>query len=82
MSGKYCRYCEHMNAGKCGKTGKTISEKRAKHSNRCRNFRLNAVDALRKNRKGYQPQLEERRIVTQGHQITMRELINTARKEE
>ena len=46
---KYCRYCCWLcvgDAAYCGKKKKVISDKQAKHSNDCKWFDFNEIDAF------------------------------------
>ena len=60
---QYCRYCDHLRLLGYAKLGEikclahqaSITEKQAKHTNECKQFELNQVDALRQNTKGYKP---------------------------
>lgn len=76
MAAKYCRYCQHLEAGRCRKTGNAVSPEHARHTTTCRDFCLNPVDALRMNRKGYTPRERVEKPVTDGHQITMLEVLH------
>jgi len=77
---QYCRYCEHVSTGafacKCRKTGKYMHRTDMKHTNRCKHFQLNPVDALRENVKGYRP--TGKKIVQYGglgKQVTLKEIM-------
>ena len=78
---QYCRYCEfaekHSHVFKCRKTGKYMYKPDMKHTNRCKEFKLNPVDVMRENVKGYKP--TGRQIVQfggLGEQIKLEDIIN------
>ena len=56
---QYCRYCHYltneMNGLYCPVTDRYITTKAARHTNTCHEYKLNRVDALRQNVKGYNP---------------------------
>lgn len=55
---QYCRYCSYFVTGNwnyCEKKGTNPSDSYAKHSNRCKYFELNPMDAYFENENGYQP---------------------------
>ena len=57
---QFCRYRDHMCSGDanwCEVRGKTYSDAHLKHTNRCRLFHLNPIDALMLNARGYRPRL-------------------------
>ena len=77
---QYFRYCEHVDVKfgihTCRKTGKIIHRPDMKHTNRCKLFKLNPIDALRENLKGYRP--TGRKIVQfggLGRQVKMSEIL-------
>lgn len=46
---QYCRYCSWLCVGDvayCGKLKKTMKEKQAKHTNHCKWYDLNTIDAF------------------------------------
>lgn len=78
---QYCRYCEFVDVKfgihTCRKTGEIIHRPVMKHTNSCKQFKLNPVDALRENVKGYRP--TGKKIVQfggLGEQVRMEEIIN------
>jgi len=78
---QHCRYCHYLmrEAGGlyCPMTDRYISEKAAKHTNECSEFRENRVDALRVNVKGYSPTgVKPVELGGLGKQIRMEEIIN------
>ena len=71
---QYCRYCSEMVCGDvnyCSKKKRTYTDKHIRHTNTCRDFDLNPIDALRINLKNYQPR--PKRIKPDGIQITWSE---------
>ena len=80
---KYCRYCDHMLCGRnqkfglCRKKHEYKERDGLKHTNNCKDFQFNPVDALRENVKGYRP--TGRKIEQYGglgKQVTLEEIIN------
>ena len=77
---QYCRYCQYVDVKygihSCAKTGEILHRPKMKHTNQCREFKHNPVDALRENVKGYRP--TGKKIVQfggMGEQITLEEVI-------
>lgn len=55
---QYCRYCSYMvcgDANYCSVKGRCYSDKHVRHTNTCKQFDLNPIDALRINLNNYQP---------------------------
>ena len=77
---QYCRYCERANRKdgiySCANTGEILHRVKMKHTNKCKEFQYNPVDALRENVKGHKP--TGRKIVQfggMGVQITLKDVI-------
>jgi hypothetical protein len=55
---QYCRYCNYLQAGNgiwCEFKRKEVSESYAKHTNNCKDFLLNPIDAFAENQNEYKP---------------------------
>lgn len=55
---QYCRYCSNMCCGDanwCDVKEETYSDSYIKHTNNCKHFVFNPIDALQENLKGYHP---------------------------
>ena len=74
---QYCRYCSYMVCGDfnyCEIKKRSYSDEHIKHTNHCKDFDLNPIDAIRLNEKCYRPRLK--RPEPDGIQITIEELMN------
>ena len=73
---QYCRYCENMvcgDANYCSVKKRCYSDIHIRHTNRCKDFELNPIDALRMNENNYRPR--PKRPEPDGIQLTMDEVI-------
>lgn len=73
---QYCRYCAGLVAGNgtyCTKKNKEMSDSAAKHTNKCKDFELNPIDAFGET-DGYKPRKERRSKLTDGTQLTIGEV--------
>ena len=73
---QYCRYCGYLVTGNgiyCTLKQKELSESYAKHTNKCKDFVFNEVDAFFENEKPYHPRSKYKKTntVTSGEQITL-----------
>ena len=74
---QYCRYCSYMCCGDfnyCEIKKRTYSDEHIRHTNHCKDFDLNPIDAIRLNEKCYRPR--PKRPEPDGIQITIEELMN------
>ena len=74
---QYCRYCSYMVCGDfnyCEIKKRSYSDEHIKHTNHCKDFDLNPIDAIRLNEKCYRPR--PKRPEPDGIQITIEELMN------
>ena len=74
---QYCRYCSYMvcgDANYCEIKKRTYSDEHIKHTNHCKDFDLNPIDAIRLNEKCYRPR--PKRPEPDGIQITIEELMD------
>ena len=79
---QYCRYCDYAFKGPwvchCLYSGDVhLTRTQVKHTNNCKHFKLNPVDVLRENPKGYRP--NGKKIVQHGglgKQVKMEEIFN------
>lgn len=74
---QYCRYCSYMvcgDANYCSVYDRCYSDEHIKHTNHCKEFDLNPIDALRLNDKCYRPR--EKRPDPDGVQMTLEEYCN------
>lgn len=74
---RYCRYCNYMVCGDsnyCSVKGRCYSDKAIRHTNNCKDFDLNPIDAIRLNDKNYQPRPKKPK--PDGIQITIEELMS------
>jgi len=78
---QYCRYCEYANKNQwtctCSKKQIMMTKVEMKRTNKCKYFKLNKVDVLRENVKGYRP--TGRKIVQfggMGVQVKLEDIIN------
>lgn len=72
---QYCRYCTYLVTGNgiyCEAKNKTLSESAAKHTNKCKLFELNEIDAFFET-KGYKPRESKEATANGYEQITMEE---------
>ena len=70
---QYCRYCAWLVAGNgtyCTKQNKEMSDSVAKHTNKCKDFELNPMDAFFETQ-GYKPRGERRLKANDGTQLTI-----------
>jgi len=59
---QYCRYCINMYCGDanwCSEKDKEYTDEYIKHTNNCKFFELNPIDALFENEKGYKPRAKK-----------------------
>ena len=73
---QYCRYCSYMvcgDANYCEIKDRCYSDEHIKHTNQCKDFELNPIDALRLNDKCYRPR--EKKPDPDGIQMTWGEII-------
>ena len=71
---QYCRYCNNMvvgDANYCGHYDITVGEWKLKHTNKCRHFEYNPIDALQENAKGYVPRVKPE--VVESNQLSLEE---------
>lgn len=55
---QYCRYCSYMvcgDANYCSIRERCYSDDHIRHTNTCKDFELNPIDAIRINEQGYRP---------------------------
>lgn len=74
---QYCRYCSYMVCGDlnyCSVKGRCYSDKAIRHTNNCKDFDLNPIDAIRLNDKNYKPRPKKPK--PDGIQITIEELMS------
>lgn len=79
---QYCRYCSYMvcgDANYCEIKKRTYSDEHIKHTNHCKDFDLNPIDAIRLNEKCYRPR--PKRPEPDGMQITIEELMDDTDQE-
>ena len=61
---QYCRYCNNMvcgDANYCSVKQKCYTEAHIKHSNTCKHFEPNEMDALFENEDGYKPRKKKQK---------------------
>ena len=74
---QYCRYCSYMVCGDvnyCSVKDRTYSDEHIRHTNSCKDFDLNPIDAIRLNDKCYRPR--PKRPEPDGIQMTLEEMLN------
>ena len=85
---QYCRYCSiAIPVGEdqiyCRKKNIVFTAKQAKHTNNCKLFDLNEIDALRQNDKGYIPTgVKPLELGGLGKQITLKDLLSGDAKDD